>query len=282
MSKPVIATDVDGIIVKWQSGLPYFAQKYNLPVEHILEMMTTEKFIKPAELFDCEEDLAIKLLLKYNNSDFIRYLAPYADALATVNKLKEKYDFVAITALGNSVDANLNRRFNLNALFPDAFTEIMVCDYDESKDALLEKAKEKYGDRIVCYVDDLPKHIAAADKVFENTETRVFYMPRGPREGSVTAPGILVEDWHQIVTCLESLASVKKPVKSLTELWEETIKDQIRKEPNNPPFNWPPRQIPGDWWKSPITPFSPSIAPMDDWWNHNRITSVTNDNKISC
>lgn len=280
MSKPVIATDVDGIIVKWQSGLPYFAQKYNLPVEHILDMMTTEKFIKPAELFDCEEELAVKLLLKYNNSDFIRYLAPYADALATVNKLKEKYDFVAITALGNSVDANLNRRFNLNALFPDAFTEIMVCDYDESKDALLEKAKVKYSDRIVCYVDDLPKHIAAASKVFEDTETRVFYMPRGEREGSVTAPGIMVEDWHQIVTCLESLKSVKKPQKSLSGLWEEAIKDQIRKEQH--PFNWPPRQVPGDWWKQPIIPFSPGphVPPGNDWWNNGRITC--DNHQINC
>ena len=243
-------------------------------------MMTTEKFIKPAELFDCEEELAVKLLLKYNNSDFIRYLAPYADALATVNKLKEKYDFVAITALGNSVDANLNRRFNLNALFPDAFTEIMVCDYDESKDALLEKAKVKYGDRIVCYVDDLPKHIAAASKVFEDTETRVFYMPRGEREGSVTAPGIMVEDWHQIVTCLESLKSVKKPQKSLTGLWEEAIKDQIRKEQH--PFNWPPRQVPGDWWKQPIIPFSPGphVPPGNDWWNNGRITC--DNHQINC
>lgn len=268
MSKPVIITDVDGVTVKWQSGLPYFAQKYNLPVTNILNMMSSERFILPAELFECEEELAIKLLLKYNNSDFIRYLAPYNDALKSINKLKEEYDFVAITALGDSVDANLNRRFNLNALFPGAFTDIMVCDYNESKDALLEKAKEKYGSRIVCYVDDLPKHVAAAYSVFKNTEVKVFYMPRGEREGSVNAPGIVVEDWHQIV---EHLKSAKKPQKSLLELWEEIVKEQ-----NTDKFKLPPHR-PEDWWKrpTPITPFSPTIAPNDWWNNYPRITCGT-------
>lgn len=40
--KPVILTDIDGVCLSWQSGLPYFAQKYNLPLEHILKMIQDE------------------------------------------------------------------------------------------------------------------------------------------------------------------------------------------------------------------------------------------------
>lgn len=55
--RPVIATDVDGVLLSWQSGLPYFAQKYNLPLEHILEMIQDDKFIKPGTLFGCDDSL---------------------------------------------------------------------------------------------------------------------------------------------------------------------------------------------------------------------------------
>lgn len=40
--KPTILTDIDGVCLSWQSGLPYFAQKYNLPLEHILKMIQDE------------------------------------------------------------------------------------------------------------------------------------------------------------------------------------------------------------------------------------------------
>ncbi|AEO97131.1 hypothetical protein CPTAKMNP4_197 [Salmonella phage vB_SenM-AKM_NP4] len=198
--KPVIVTDVDGILVKWQSGLPYFAQKYNLPLNHILEMMVDEKFIAPGVLFNCSEEFATKLLLKYNNSDFIRYLSVYEDALKVVNELKKTYDFVAVTALGNSVDAHLNRQFNLNALFPGAFKEILVCDYNASKDALLTQVMEKYGERVVCYVDDLGKHTDSAAAVFKqyNSRAKVFYMPRGERNHEPKLECNYVKSWHDV------------------------------------------------------------------------------------
>ncbi|UJD20413.1 hypothetical protein T47t1_200 [Escherichia phage T4] len=79
--KPTILTDIDGVCLSWQSGLPYFAQKYNLPLEHILKMIQDEKFISPGKLFNCDEELGVKLIEKYNRSDFIRYLSPYKDAL---------------------------------------------------------------------------------------------------------------------------------------------------------------------------------------------------------
>lgn len=197
--KKIIITDVDGILVKWQSGLAYFAQKYQLPVENILKLMVADKFIPPAEIFDCDEEFAIRLLMKYNNSDFIRYLAPYSDALKVVNEVKVEYDFVAVTALGNSVDAHLNRQFNLNALFPGAFKDIMVCDYNESKDALLQKARDKYGSKIIAFVDDLGGHIDSAVNVLGDLpDFNAYWLPRGER----TEPEqkhVFVNSWEEII-----------------------------------------------------------------------------------
>src|SRR5699024_6026179 len=100
-----------------------------------------ERFLSPGELFNCDNELGARLTEKYNQSDFIRYLSPYMDALKHINKLKKDFDFVAVTALGDSIDALLNRQFNLNALFPGAFKEILMCGHSESKEDLFIRAK---------------------------------------------------------------------------------------------------------------------------------------------
>lgn len=198
--KKIIATDVDGVLLSWQSGLPYFAQKYNLPLDHILEMIVDDRFITPKDLFGTEDEVFAKQLLdKYNSSDFIRYLAPYADALKSINRMKDRYDFVAITALGDSVDARLNRQFNLNALFPGAFKEIYMCSHNASKKELFERVKEKYGDDLVCYVDDLPNHMNTAAEVFPDS-VDMFWMLRGERDGVCGAR--TVTSWYEIESAM--------------------------------------------------------------------------------
>jgi 5'(3')-deoxyribonucleotidase len=252
--RPVIVTDVDGILVKWQSGLPYFAQKYNLPLDHILEMMVDEKFIAPSKLFNCSEEFATKLLLKYNNSDFIRYLSAYEDALKVVNELKKTHDFVAVTALGNSVDAHLNRQFNLSALFPDAFKDIFVCDYNESKDSLLTQVMEKYGNRVICYIDDLGKHTDSAVAVFRqyNSKAKVFYMPRGERDYLPTELCETVKDWHQVKDTMMTEAAKDHDayIQRLYDLLKEVETKSI-----NP-------------WKSPG--FGDEFRRPETWWDYHQ------------
>lgn len=195
--KPVILTDIDGVCISWQSGLPYFAQKYHLPLEHILTMIQDEKFVSPGKLFDCDDELGCQLIEKYNSSDFIRYLAPYSDALRVINNLKEEYDFVAVTALGDSIDARLNRQFNLNALFPGAFKEVLMCSHNASKEDLFRKAKEKYGSRLVCYIDDLAHHCDHAKAILD---IPVYWLARGERD-SAPELAIKIKDWDG-VQCL--------------------------------------------------------------------------------
>lgn len=234
--KPVILTDVDGILISWQSGLPYFAQKYNLPVDHILQMIISEEFIAPKDLFDCDEEFAMQLMEKYNTSDFIRYLSAYSDALCVVNQLKETYDFVAVTALGTSVESKLNRQFNLNALFPGAFKDVFVCGHSAPKTELFQRAKEKYGDRIVCYLDDLGHHIDAAENVFGDS-IKLFFMPRGNKGAHPRVHHTHVKDW----TFVESFIKPKETKPSnvnwpgITPYNPRTFK---RVEEEQVPVNW--------------------------------------------
>lgn len=250
-NKPIITTDVDGVLVKWQSGLPYFAQKYNLPVEHILQMIIDDQFVAPKDLFGVDEDFAQQLMQKYNCSDFIRYLAAYDDALKVVNALKEKYDFVAVTALGTSVDAKLNRQFNLNALFPGAFLETFVCDHSEPKTKLFEKIKEKYGDRVIAYIDDLSHHVDKAFEVFGD-EIECMYMPRGNRS-EASKFGEKVENWHHVERLLNRRRHKDSLNLKATELFKDVDKvEDVWRDVFNNPNKW----------------VAPTITPWKPWYEH--------------
>lgn len=259
---PVILTDIDGVAIQWQSGLPYFAQKYNLPLEHILSVIIEDKFIPPAEIFDCHKDLADKLIKKYNSSDFIRYLAPYADSLAVINKLKSKYRFVAVTALGTDVDSLLNRKFNLQALFPGAFEDIFVCGHDESKSVLFRKAKEKYGSDIVAYIDDMPHHVEAAH---EELDCPIFWMPRGPRDNPPDCPHKKVRDWNDLEWAIDMSTPVirQETINKDKFTWEEILK-QFDKCPKVPTL-LPERGIDDAWrFPTPICDFPQPLTPYSD------------------
>lgn len=193
--KPVILTDIDGVLIQWQSGLPYFAAKHNLNVARTLELLYEDKFVSPADLFGCNDELAAKLLMKYNNSDFIKYLSPYQDAVQVINRLKDRFDFVAITALGDTDDALMNRMFNLNALFPGAFRDVMLVNYGESKTPHYMSAKIKYKDNLVCFVDDLAHNLEDCHAVISRLP--LVHMLRGERS-IAQCPVITTTNWYEL------------------------------------------------------------------------------------
>lgn len=203
-NRPVILTDIDGILVKWQSGLPFFAAKHNMPTDIILEMIVDEKFRDMSEIFGCSDEFAMKLMTEYNNSSFIRFLAGYDDALVVVNELKKKYDFVGITALGNTPTAALNRIANLNILFPSAFKDLMVVDYNESKTQRYLEAKKKYGNRIVCFIDDLAHNLEDCHNVM--SQTPLIHMIRGPR-GKPSCSVRTMSNWYEVKEYLDPTPS---------------------------------------------------------------------------
>lgn len=178
--KPVIPIDIDGVVVSWQSNLPFFAAEHNIPTDRILEMMVDDKFRSMSEIFGCDDELAERLMRQYNSSKWIRGLKPYDDALVVINRLKYKYDFVAITAIGKSAESCLNRIANLNILFPSAFVDVMCVDIGESKVSRYLEAKKKYGERMVCFIDDLSGNLEEFHGVMSTLP--MIHMVRGPRD----------------------------------------------------------------------------------------------------
>ncbi|QOI66412.1 hypothetical protein [Erwinia phage FBB1] len=274
-NKPVIVTDIDGVAIIWQSGLPFFAQKYNLDVENILKIIIEDDFTPPEQIFNTDSKTARQLMEKYNCSDFIRYLAAFPDAIRYINKLKEKYDFVAVTALGESIDSMLNRKFNLNSLFPGAFKDIFVCDFKESKSRLFEDVQNKYNDRIVCYIDDLGHHVESAYEIF-NTGIPMFWMPRNAKVSAPECPHVNVKDWKSIEQYLLShdIEVKTEPKVSVKEIldWLENNK----KEANPNDVEWfeklnkrefePPKV------DYPVIPMTPNDFPVTHPWKDHPAT----------
>lgn len=178
--RPVVIIDVDGVCVKWQSGLPYYLAKNAMCSKNALECNLTEEFMSPEQLFGCDSEIANIYMEDYNKSDFIKYLAPYQDALEMINDKKSEWDFVAATALGTSKETVQNRLFNLNALFPNAFKDIFVCEFGEPKDSMLQRIHEKY-DNIIMFIDDIHSNIESAARVLPSSVLK-YHILRGPAD----------------------------------------------------------------------------------------------------
>lgn len=193
---PTVLIDIDGVCVQWQSGLPYFMAKHSLPTGPALDSLLREDFVSAEVLFGMDKELSMMYLKEYNKSKFIKYLAPYPDALEFVNTMKSKWDFVAVTALGTDKETVMNRVFNLNSLFPGAFKDIFVCGAGESKDEILGRAKDKYPD-IIMFIDDLADNLESAARVIPGVPR--YHMVRGVRN-SPKCSYQLITNLNQIPT----------------------------------------------------------------------------------
>lgn len=188
--KKVIITDVDGVILKWQSMLPFFAQEKGIDLSEILKCQYTEEFIHTKDLFKCTPERARKLKHEYHNSNWIRHLTAYNDALDVLNSLnKDVYKVIAVTALDNTDTALENRSYNLNVLFPGVFSEIHLTDNDKTgafTEIIVNQSRK--GNEIVAYVDDLPDHILTFRETYKNLTRddfpfeNLFLLARGPRD----------------------------------------------------------------------------------------------------
>lgn len=207
--KKVIITDVDGVILKWQSMLPFFAQEKGIDLSEILKCQHTEEFIHTKDLFKCTPERARKLKHEYHNSNWIRHLTAYNDALDVLNSLnKDVYKVIAVTALDNTDTALENRSYNLNVLFPGVFSEIHLTDNDKStafRKIIASEIDNK--NKVVAYVDDLAHHIDTFNeecKMFYDTtgQPKTFFLARGKRDKmpSLNYSNFVynVKDWYKI------------------------------------------------------------------------------------
>ena len=207
--KKVILTDVDGVLTSWQSNLPYFLKECRLPIpDALLDCIHSEKWIKPNEIFlnsdgsTMSHERAMSLLDEYNESDHIQYLPAYHDAISVINRLKDDYDFIAISALSDTSTAWSNRMYNLNTLFPNAFRELHLSGSMQSKEELFESVIADVGvSNVVCYIDDLSSHLddyVRAWNVTTNSSPVVFQMNRRLQTPNASNHVIQVSNWNDI------------------------------------------------------------------------------------
>lgn len=223
--KPVIPIDIDGVAIQWQSNLPFFAAEHNIPTDRILDMVVDEKFRSMSEIFGCDDELASKLMRQYNASKWIRGLKAYDDALVVINRLKHKYDFVAITAIGKSAECCLNRIANLNILFPSAFIDVMTVDIGESKVNRYLEAKKKYGERMVCFVDDLAGNLEDFHGVMSTLP--MIHMVRGPRDVP-TCKHFKATSMYDVENLLSSLES-ERPDTHAQAKFKQAVSPDLQK-----------------------------------------------------
>lgn len=158
MTKPIILCDVDGVVLDWLSKLPEYLVKRGHNPESAIRAYSHGEFLGHSEITGLPEDEALKLALEYNESEYIKYLTPYRDALAVVNLLKHEFNFVAVTAIGREGKSSEYRMENLNFWYPNAFSDIHVVNMHESKFDILRQYNRTF------FIDDTPNHCAEAKR----------------------------------------------------------------------------------------------------------------------
>lgn len=161
--KPLILTDIDGVVLQWVSRLPEFLASKGYDTAEAVAVRDEDRWTTMEELMGgVDEETATALFNEYCSSDFLRELDGYKDAVAVINNMKDHFDFVAITAIGLKPINKKNRVANLEALFPGAFSEVHCVDFGASKEKVLARYA---GKNPLFYVDDGNKHVREAMNV---------------------------------------------------------------------------------------------------------------------
>lgn len=153
MFKETLILDCDGVTLQWESNLPFFALEHGLNVENVLKAFGATEHISPMELFGVPTpELGMEMIALYNEGKFGRYLAPYADAVAGIKTLSKKFNLITLSSYGSNTTAWLNRQKNLQAFFPDCFSEVITIPLGESKVPYVRAIQDRL--QVVAFVDD--------------------------------------------------------------------------------------------------------------------------------
>ena len=161
ISKSVILTDVDGVLLNYTAGFLRWATQ--IRHEKIKFRLNGEnKTNRFCEVLDINEDQESELVREFNFSADCGNLGPWKDSVKYVRKLHEEhgYMFHAITCLGSSKKAQDARIENLKRLYGNVFLAVDFCEIGEAKD----KHLSKYEGSGCWYLDDFHKHINTANK----------------------------------------------------------------------------------------------------------------------
>jgi uncharacterized HAD superfamily protein len=186
--KPVLLTDVDGVILDWVKTFGEFAVskgfKLNMPHPTSWEMN---------EWFGATTEQIRALITEMNSSEIFERIPAFTDAQKVLPQLAEKYDLVAITSCSNDPITHQRRVKNLE-LVDVKFKEVHCLNFNESKKTLLK---------------EYPTTLWVEDR-FEGAESGVetghksFLINRSYNLHQHHAKIVKVDSWHQIQALLKA------------------------------------------------------------------------------
>lgn len=159
MTKPVIVTDVDSVLLDWIKGFSNFLKSKGIDTEHLNSYIGTTKFLDVSFMtgINCEKTNKI-LLQEFSKSNFIKELESFQhDSKKHIQELHKEVDFIALSCLSKDPFMQNKRRENLQNVYGNVFKKVFCIDFGESKEHKLLKINNR--ENIICFVDDRLKHI---------------------------------------------------------------------------------------------------------------------------
>ncbi len=156
MSKKVIVTDCDGVLLDWEEG-------FGVWMEHNGHNIVPDgKLIYDiSERYGMDTVTGKQMVKQFNQSAAMGFLPPLRDAQYYVKLLSEKhqYKFVVLTSLSLDPYAKMLRERNLKKIFGDCFKDVICLDTGADKDEALMELSKKYKD--CWWIEDKPDNAVA-------------------------------------------------------------------------------------------------------------------------
>ena len=158
-----------------------------------------EDWIRPGlhEITNIERDEAIKTMVEFNNSDYLKGLVPIQGSIAAINELKDYYELILVTARHEEIDT-VTREF-IDEHFAGAFRGLHYTKAARHDGSKINKSEICRREDIKVFIDDGAHH--AEDCV--NAGIRVFLFDTPWNQECIAHPLISrVFSWQEIVSAL--------------------------------------------------------------------------------
>lgn len=152
MEKPVILTDVDGVLLNWDYAFSVWVKRHGFT-----QLAGTEHVYEIHKRYGMMPEQKKMLVRMFNESAAIGFLPPLRDAVHYVQKLHREHGYVfhIITSLSTDPSACELRTQNLKKLFGETvFERFVYLDTGADK----HEALEEYAGSSLIWVEDKPEN----------------------------------------------------------------------------------------------------------------------------
>ena len=152
MSKRLILTDADGVLLDWEWAFRVWMTEhgYEFNEEGKKSYYLTHHYV------DTDQDEILQQLKAFNESAAIGFLPALRDSTHYVKRLHEEhgYRFRVITSLSTDINAARLREMNLKKIFGSAIENVHCIGTNLPKDDVLEQ----YRDSGLWWIEDKPEN----------------------------------------------------------------------------------------------------------------------------